>query len=339
MRWNDIYVAGVGSELPPSMSTEDAVAQGLLTAERRAELGYEAVLVSPDLAGPDLAIRAGKAAVARSGIDPAEFGVVLHGTTWFQGRAMWAVASYVAARTVSMQVPGYEIGQRCNGGVGSLELAISHVAGGARGSAALITTGDRFSPPAVDRFNGHGRIMWGDGGTAVAVAKGHGFARVLSTVTKADNLFEGMARGTQPLDACPPDPSGPVDLTTTYKEFSVGRDIGEVYTRLFGTLHAARDQALEEAGVKLSDVKRVCDAATRGGISAEDYAKTFGFGPTQSTWDFGRRTGHLGGGDQFAAFSNLLDTGELAPGDLVMLFGGGAGLTCTAAVLEMVATP
>lgn len=339
MRWQDIYVAGVGTDLPPATTVETAIEKGLVEAGRAAELGYRSVLVAEQGSGPEFAVNAGRTAVQRSGIDPAEFGLLLHSYIWFQGRSIWATASYVAAQALSVHVPAYDVLQRCNAGVGALELAASHLTAGTRGSAVLLTTGDRFAAPAIDQWNTHGKAMYGDGGTALVLAKGRGFAKVLSTVTTSDNHFEGMARGTRPLDELPPDPQVPVDLVAPYKEFTAEVDATEIYTRLFGRIHAARDQALEEAGVKIEDVKRVADAATRGGIDDNLYAQLYGFSAEQTSWEFGRRTGHLGAGDQFAGLEDILRKGSVVPGDVVMLFGGGAGFSCTAVVLEIQEVP
>jgi 3-oxoacyl-[acyl-carrier-protein] synthase III len=59
----------------------------------------------------------------------------------------------------------------------------------------------------------------------------------------------------------------------------------------------------------------------------------------RTSWEFGRLNGHLGAGDQFAGLHDLLSRGELAPGDKVMLIGGGAGFSCTCAVIEIVDLP
>ena len=59
----------------------------------------------------------------------------------------------------------------------------------------------------------------------------------------------------------------------------------------------------------------------------------------QTTWDYGRTTGHIGAGDWAAGLAHLIDNRAVAPGDKVMLFGGGAGYTCTVAVLEINEVP
>jgi 3-oxoacyl-[acyl-carrier-protein] synthase III len=64
-----------------------------------------------------------------------------------------------------------------------------------------------------------------------------------------------------------------------------------------------------------------------------------GVSEEQTTWEYGRRTGHVGAGDWVLGLEHLLTGNELRAGDLVLLFGGGAGYTCTAAVVEILRVP
>ena len=54
-----------------------------------------------------------------------------------------------------------------------------------------------------------------------------------------------------------------------------------------------------------------------------------------TTWRFGRRTGHMGAGDQIVGLSLLMDHGALNPGDRCLLIGVGAGFTWSVAVIEI----
>ncbi|KNB50936.1 ketoacyl-ACP synthase III family protein [Streptomyces caatingaensis] len=339
MIWNDLYIAGLGTYLPPTVHTDDMVREGVLTAQRRESLGYHSVLVETEKAAPDMAALAGSRAVAQSGIPVEEFGLVVHGSLWFQGRPMWPAASYVASRALGDAVPALDMGQQCNAGLGSLELAASHLAAGTRGSAVLLTTGDRFAPPAIDRWNTHDASVYADAGTAMVLSRNGGYARVLATTTTSDNFFEGMNRGTGPLDACPPSPERPISMAARKAEFGEANPGTETFTRLLTAIATARQSVLDQLGMKIGDMKKVIDVASRGGLGDEQYCQFFGIAPEQSTWDFGSRTGHLGAGDHFAGLADLLRTGQVGPGDLVMLFGGGGGYTCTAAVVEILQTP
>ncbi|WP_329587720.1 hypothetical protein OG500_24485 [Kitasatospora sp. NBC_01250] len=57
------------------------------------------------------------------------------------------------------------------------------------------------------------------------------------------------------------------------------------------------------------------------------------------SWDFGRSVGHMGGSDVIVSLNHMLESGELAPGDHVLLTSSGPGWTCTATVLTILAKP
>jgi 3-oxoacyl-[acyl-carrier-protein] synthase III len=58
-----------------------------------------------------------------------------------------------------------------------------------------------------------------------------------------------------------------------------------------------------------------------------------------STWDHGRQLGHMGASDQLVALEHLVSTGQLRPGDHVLVCGAAAGFASASAVLEIVDVP
>jgi 3-oxoacyl-[acyl-carrier-protein] synthase-3 len=286
-----------------------------------------------------MAVEAAREAVVRSGLPVADFGLLVHSSLWFQGRPLWPSASFVAHHALGAAVPAFDVRQQCNAGLGTVELAAGHLTSGTRGTAALLTTGDRFDPPAIDRWHTHGTAVYADGGTALVLSATTGFARVLTTTTVADNMFEEMNRGHGPLDTLPPSPHDVVSLVARNAEFAAEHDMGAVYQRLFATTALARQAALDELGLTLPDMAKVIDINSRAGVDDEQYCQYFGIAPRQSTWHIGRTVGHLGTGDHFATLDLLLRGKQLRRGDLVMLFGGGAGYTATTVILEILELP
>ena len=101
----------------------------------------------------------------------------------------------------------------------------------------------------------------------------------------------------------------------------------------------ARNAALKDAGVKLEHFTRVVTPASgrmKGDAQVHDL---LGVPEQATTWEYGRTTGHVGAGDWVLGLEHLLTTRALVPGDHVLLFGGGAGYTCTAAVVEILELP
>ncbi|HEY0932399.1 MAG TPA: 3-oxoacyl-ACP synthase, partial [Trebonia sp.] len=80
MRFNDIYVAGAASWLPP----REPIGQGRYEPELQEENAWESACVADeDETVVGMAVKAGQLALDRSGVDPAQVSLLLHAHTWF----------------------------------------------------------------------------------------------------------------------------------------------------------------------------------------------------------------------------------------------------------------
>jgi 3-oxoacyl-[acyl-carrier-protein] synthase-3 len=196
MRWESVYVAGTGAWLPEPLSARAAVEAGEYDPEQFEADGLLSVRVAgEDIAPPDMAVQAATTALKRSGLAPEAVRLLLHNYVWFQGQTMWPVASYVADHAVHWNVPAFEVKQECNAAIGSLELAARQLTTEPDEAAAVLTTADRFAEPLINRWSAEAGLVYADGGTSLVLSNRDGFARVLSTVTRADNRMEALARG------------------------------------------------------------------------------------------------------------------------------------------------
>ncbi|MEU8775782.1 ketoacyl-ACP synthase III family protein [Streptomyces sp. NPDC048606] len=342
MRWEQLFVSGVATWLPPVVATEDVVSSGVVTAERGRLRGIESVTVaSPheEDAPPRMAVRAAREALARGATDPADVALVLHSSLWFQGIDLWPAASHIAHEAVGRDVPAFGLAQRCNGGMGSVELAASYLTAGAgAGHAALLTTADRFAEPRIDRWNSVDVTMYGDGATALVLSTRGGFARVLATATAADNSLEVLARGDEPFTAHPVEPSTTADLGERTVRGATAAGFPDLAHRYIDLLVAAKTRVLDDSDTSVDDLAWAVIPVSRRG-SGHELHDLLGVPDERTSWAYGRTTGHLGAGDQFAGLAHLTRTERARPGDRVLLFGGGAGYTCTAAVVEILEPP
>jgi 3-oxoacyl-[acyl-carrier-protein] synthase-3 len=342
MRWENLFVSGVAAWLPPLVAAEDAVLAGLLDPARSKLRGIESVTVASDAeedAPPRMAVRAAREALGRGNVDPADVSLVLHSSLWFQGIDLWPAASYVAHEAVGRQVPAFGLAQRCNGGMGAIELAGAYLGAGIGGGhAALLTTGDRFAGPRIDRWNSVDVTMYGDGAAALVLSTRDGFARVLSTATGVDNSLEILARGDEPFAAHPVEPSPVADLGARTVRGAELADMPDLTHRYIDLLVAAKTQALEDAGTAIDDIAHAVIPVSRRGTGHELH-DLLGVPDERTSWAYGRTTGHVGAGDQYAGLAHLVENALVSPGDRVLLFGGGAGYTCTAAVVEILRMP
>ena len=337
MRWPEATcIPAVGSWLPTAVPTEQAVADGRLSPARAERLGYRSICVDETVAPPDMARRAAAVAAARAGLGRRDVALLLHCSTWFQGLDIWPTASYVAADLF----PGacaIDLQQRCNGALAALELAAAAVHAGPSNRSVMITTADRFAGPGVDRWDMHEFNVYADGAAALVLGRSPGFARLLSTVTVADNGLEGLARGDAPFTTESRAAAEPIDLITRGAQFTARTDDTRNAVRIMRTMTKAAMTALRDAGRSREDLTRVVTAATGRLPEGYHFHSMIGVDEKITTWEFGSGTGHVGAGDWFLGLEHLMSSGEVGPGDTVLLFGGGAGYSCTAAVLEILA--
>jgi len=336
MHWENTYVAGLGVDLPEPHSAEQAVRDGLYDAVEFEANGILSVLVGEDPA-PVMAARAGTAALAASGRSADECALVLHASLWFQGVDMFPAASYVARFSVGERVPAYEVLQQCNGGMAALELAATQLSVRAEPSTALITTGDRFALPGIDRWRSEDGILYGDGATALLLANDRGFARLLSTATVCDNSLEQVVRGPDWYDS---PGSKQLALGERIAAFPGGMGaVREAAGRLGATVRSSIDQALVDAKTEMSEIAHVVIPASGRAKLQWQLHQLIGIDEAKTSWEFGRLAGHIGAGDQFAGLHHAVRTGIVGVGDKVLLVGGGAGFTSTCAVVRVESAP
>ncbi|MFC3997677.1 ketoacyl-ACP synthase III family protein [Nocardiopsis sediminis] len=339
MRFGNLYIAGTGRHLPPPQAVADAVRAGL--CERRAvwRTGIESVCVSAGESGPEMAVHAARRALRQSGGDPAGVALLLHAGTYFQGHDMWAPASYVQRAALGNDCPAIEVRQMSNGGLAALELAAAYTLADPARERALITTGDRFARPGFDRWASDPGTVYADGGTALVLSSRSGFARLRSLVTVSDPALEAMQRGTDPFSCAPLTARTPIDVEVQRRAYVAQAGLDTVLDRIDAGQAEALKRALDDAGADLGDIDRfVLPNLGRARMTAHFYGK-FDIDPDRTTWDWGRRIGHLGAGDQIAGLGHLADSGHLLPGHLCLLAGVGAGFTWSVAVVEMLSPP
>lgn len=345
MIWDSLFIAALGSNVPEPTPAREAVDAGLLDAERYKTLGYTSICIDEDTAPPDSAAAAAATAMERADVIGRELSLLLHGSLWFQGLDIWPAGSYIAGKLGARSVPAFDVQQRCNIGLGAIELAGSVLATtvlattGAKSPVALITTADRFAPPAIDRWNAHDFNVYGDGATAMLLSPKAGFARVVATVTGADNTLEAQARGAEPFSSASRAALEPIDLVARSEAFAAENDATQASVRIARAMLAAKYAVLKQARIPEAKLARIVSPAT--GCFKDDYHwhDLIGVPEQLTTWDFGRTTGHVGGGDWALGLENLVRTKAVQPGDHVLLFAGGAGYTCTAAVVEILDVP
>lgn len=343
MRWQNLYVAGLGAYLPEQVYTaEQAVADGLYGEGEREANGYRAVRVAAaDETGPVMAAAAGRQAVERSGHDAGEFGLVVHSSVGHPGQDVWTPAHYVQNETVGGSAAAFEVKQGSNSGLAAMEVAASWITARPEATAALVTTGDAFKLPYWDRWKADDQVVYGDGAGAVVLSTRAGFAKVRSTASHGDASLEPLYRGSDAWTEAPFHDGRPVDLAGR-KSHWLSRNAGgydEAIARINKNFGGVLQQALDDAGTDLAGTQWFVHANMSKTIVEWGFHGALGLDPDHTVYDWGLDYAHMGGGDQIIGLNRLFESGRPKPGDLIVTAGAGIGFTWTVAVLEVLDVP
>ncbi len=342
MRTADIHIKGIGVHLPERVPVERAVADGRyseLDAELH-ELGGAAV--AGDLPAPEMALLAAVEAVQRSGEPPEQIDLLLYADSWHQGPDGWLPQHHLQRRLLGGKALAVEVRHGCNGMFSALELAVSYLRFPGK-RTALLAASDNFGTPMFDRWRMGPGFIAGDAASALVLSREPGFARLLSVCSGTVSAAEEVHRSGEPLFPPGPTTGRPLDFAARTADFNRRATLSGAGTAIWITVHqrmlAVVGRALKEAGIALSDVTRAAFMNYSRQIVEQRGMLAIGLPMARSTWDFGRLVGHLGASDQIVSLNHLLSSGELGPGDRMLLVGVGPGITVSAATIEITAVP
>ncbi|WP_216893690.1 ketoacyl-ACP synthase III family protein [Nocardia alni] len=336
MRIADVYIAGVGSVVPPTMTVERAVADGLYPAVEAEVHGYLGVAIAGERPAPEMALEAAQVAVKRASLTPTELALLIYTNTWHQGPDGWLPQSYLRRHLVGGSVPAMAVHQGCAGMFDALELACCYLRAEPARQSALLVAADNYGTPLIDRWRINPGVIGGDAAVAVALSKERGIARILSVCSMGVPEGEEIHRRGEPM--FPPTVTLGLaqDFTArlSYTRAN-GPDGIHPLTHLPVLLRELVEKAVAEAGIEIGDLAKVAHEAHSGEVIEHRIMAPLGVEMKKSTWNFGRRIGHCGASDQFLAFENLIAGGEVGSGDHVLLLAQAPGVVLSAAVVEV----
>ena len=339
MRIGTLYLAGVGTCIPPRIPTAQAVAAGNYAANEAEASGIVALPVAGSTPAPDLAVQAADIALRQSGHVPADFGALMHSSVHFQGPDGWAAQHYILRKTLNMPISALEIRNGCMGMLTALEAAAHRLLANPAKDAILLTAADNFGTRLADRWNASRLFLLGDAGSALVLSRRGGFARLLSTGFVSNPEMEALNRGGERL--FPPGPTEGHTLNLEERRAwwrEAWKRGTPPPTGHMGDLVAeATKIALTHAGTAMDELKRVVHIGFSYGPLKDCFLDPLAITPEQGTWEFTRTTGHMGPSDPAAGIEYLWSTGQAVPGDRLLVVASAPGMEAGAAVIEITA--
>jgi 3-oxoacyl-[acyl-carrier-protein] synthase III len=318
--------------LPPGRSTAaDAVAAGRIDEPTRDRLGYTALAESTEHAAPQMAVLAGRKALAEAGWSGAEVGMVAHAWIHHQGHDFWSPPHFVADGIGADKATPVGLQQTSNGGVAALEACVARMALDPTLERAAVTTADRFAEPGFDRWFGDIDVAYGDCGTALLLDRSGGPYRVLSIASESASEYEILYRGE---DAWTPAPRMLNPTISARRTKMFFRESGG-WPRFVGVLRRCVQRAvlgaIDDAGLAPDDpcLRQLVMPRLSAGALNQFYIPvvTELALPHTEIVDLGRDTGHLGAGDLTANLADLHGQGGPTPGSVTLFLSAGNGYT------------
>ncbi len=331
-------VAGTSVALPRRRQRAIEVVGTSLSVEDAERAGAENLPVAGACAGPELAVQAGRDALRVADMDPLSVSVLAHAWLYHQGHDFWSPAHYVAHEVGALRCVPFGIQQMSNGGAMGIDLALRTLSAGGAGSAALVTTGDRFGLPGFDRWRSDYDVAYGDGGTAVVLRKGSpraGELEVLGMATTAMPELEVMYRAGDAFSDAPLSHASPIDVRRPKRAWLAsggGADLAEKGPR---TVEEVLRCALQCAGLTPGDasIRRIAVPRIGSRTIEQMYLPPVRRVLGVDVMQLGQHTGHLGAGDFLANASDFATDG-LDAGEVGLVIGGGGGFTLSCLVLR-----
>ena len=300
-------ITGWATHLPERRLTNHDLAEFVDTSDEwiRERTGIAARHVDGRVT--EMSAIAGRDALAMAGVDPADVDLLLLATC--SSDQQFPASASVVQHELGLTCGAIDMNAACSGFVYGLVTAMQFAAGGVE--RILLIGSDALS----------GIIDWTDRGTCVLFGDGAG-AVVIERSADAPTLlgWDLMSDGSA---------AGILFCEHGGKIFMNGK---EVFRRAVLAMESAARNAMDRAGVTMEDITLV--VPHQANIRIIDAAMKRLEIPREKATMVLERTGNTSAASIPLALVNALDDDRVAPGDLVLMVGFGAGMSSAAAVIR-----
>ena len=300
-------ITGWATHLPERRLTNHDLAEFVDTSDEwiRERTGIAARHVDGRVT--EMSAIAGHDALAMAGVDPADVDLLRLATC--SSDQQFPASASVVQHELGLTCGAIDMNAACSGFVYGLVTAMQFAAGGVE--RILLIGSDALS----------GIIDWTDRGTCVLFGDGAG-AVVIERSADAPTLlgWDLMSDGSA---------AGILSCEHGGKIFMNGK---EVFRRAVLAMESAARNAMDRAGVTMEDITLV--VPHQANIRIIDAAMKRLEIPREKAAMVLERTGNTSAASIPLALVNALDDDRVAPGDLVLMVGFGAGMSSAAAVIR-----
>jgi len=322
-------IVGIGSYLPETVLTNAELEKMVDTSDEwiRTRTGIaERRVVSEGETTSDLAVRASRLALDRSGISGSEVDLLVVGTT--SPDYLFPSTACVTQAKLGLKCPAVDMMAACSSFVYALHYGASAIEAG-RATTVLVVGAEALTR-FIDFEDRATCVLFGDGAGAVVLTAGTepGVEAVVlgADGTGGEHLMVPAGGAAQPITH---------EAVDAHDQF-VKMNGSEVYKFAVRMIPRATKAALALSGRSLDDVRWLIPHQANERIVAT-IEERLGIDDSKVYLNLSR-TGNTSAASIPLALDDLYTSGRLAPGDLLALVGFGAGLTWGAAVVRWTMT-
>lgn len=310
-------ITGLGSALPDDVVTNGDWEATLDTSDEwiTSRTGIrERRRAADGEATSDLAVRAGRAALADAGIAAGDLGAVVVATT--SPDHLLPQTGPLVAAALGIEAPAFDLGAACSGFVYGLAVAASLTT--TLGAGPVLLIGAETLTRLIDPDDRTTAVLFGDGAGACVVAAGAGAIGPfdLGSDGSLGDLLIVPAGGTR---------SPATERTVADREHFIRMDGPRIYRHAVTRMTASSRAVLDRAGLGAADVDLLIAHQANARI-LEGVTARVGI-PEERVVLVVDRHGNTSAASIPLAFDAARETGRLGDGARVLLTAFGAGLT------------
>ncbi|MBN2058178.1 MAG: ketoacyl-ACP synthase III [Candidatus Saganbacteria bacterium] len=317
-------IIGVGSCVPDKIVTNDDVAKIVETNDEwiRTRTGIQARRVSDaSTATSDLAIVAAEKALKASGLKAADLDLIIVGTT-SPDYLFPSVGCLLQNKLGAMRAAAFDVSAACSGFNYALTVASNFINNGAYRN--ILVVGADTLTKYLDWSDRGTCILFGDGAGAVVLTATDSGAGILASWLKAEGDLGHhlIMRGAGSRDP---------ELKGKHGRFMTmdGKDVFKFAVRV---LEESIRAVLDKTGLKVEDINLLIPHQANVRI-IDHVSKKMGL-PNDKVYVNLQKYGNTSAASIPLALDEALADGKIKNGDMIVLSGFGAGLTCGANLIK-----
>jgi 3-oxoacyl-[acyl-carrier-protein] synthase-3 len=318
-------ITGWGKYLPPKVLTNADLEKIVDTSDEWiiSRTGIrERHIVADEESTATMAAEAGRDAIRLAAIPPADLDMVIL-TTNSPDRTFPASAAMVQHAIGATGAAAFDAMAGCSGFIYALITAYQFIIAGSYRNVLVV--GSEALTRLVDWQDRSTCVLFGDGAGAVVVQASDKATDMLSFVMGNDGS------GADSLWAA--GPCGRLSERSQNGNYYLKMDGREVFRFAVNAIVDYSRQAVEEAGLKISDIDLVIPHQANTRINEASLVKALGI-PREKIFENIDRYGNMSSASPAVALCEAVEQGRLKEGDLLLLVAFGAGLSWAAAVIR-----